>query len=52
VEINFSLIKVRARAVECAALERQTVLLSGILITEEVALAWPQLGSEVAISAR
>jgi hypothetical protein len=45
VEINFSLIKVRARAVQCAALERQAVPLSGILVTEAIALTWPQLGS-------
>jgi hypothetical protein len=43
VEINFSLMKVRARTVQCAALEREAVPLSGILITNAVALTWPSL---------
>ena len=36
VEINFSLMKVIARTEQCAALEREVVLLSGILITKVV----------------
>ena len=40
VEINLSLMKVIARTKQCAALERETVLLSGILVTNVVALAW------------
>ena len=46
VEINFSLMKVIARTEQCAALEREVVLLSGILITNAIALAWAHPGRE------
>jgi hypothetical protein len=48
VEINFSLMKVIARIEQCAALEREVVLLSGILITNAIALALPTLAEKPA----
>ena len=48
VEINFSLMKVIARTEQCAALGREVVLLSGILITNAIALAWPTLAEKPA----
>ena len=50
VEINFSLMKVIARTEQCAALGREVVLLSGILITNAIALAWPTLAEKPAES--
>jgi len=52
VEINFSLMKVLVRTEQCAALEREVVLLSGILITNAIALAWPTLAERPAGSVR
>ena len=40
VEINFSLMKVIACTEQCAALEREAVLLSDILVTNSVILDW------------